>query len=233
MYRLVVKQVLLLVLLVALLVFMLSACGGSEESKPRPLPEARQDLPPGEYRSEEFEPSLSFRVGEGWTNFPPEVYDGLRITRGYEIGGLGFANLQGARFYRPTRTGTPYVVEVPEDMVGWFRRHPYLKTDGPEPVEVGEVKGVQLDVAVEDLPNDHSGMCGSDCVGFFRLSSGGPPLAFWEEDKARVISFEDVKGERVIVGFGSPSTEFDEHAKEAQKVIDTVKWRAPQKREAV
>jgi len=35
---------------------------------------------------------------------------------------------------------------------------------------------------------------------------------------------EDVKGATVLMGFISPATKFDEHAREAQKVIDTVEW---------
>ena len=42
-----------------------TACGAPEEPKPRPLPEDQQTLSPGTYRSEEFEPSLSFTVNEG------------------------------------------------------------------------------------------------------------------------------------------------------------------------
>ena len=216
----------MLLLATTMVLLTLTACGGGsahEEAEARPLPEERQELRPGEYRSEEFETSLSFRVGEGWTNVPPEVYDNLRITR-RELGLLGFANLEGARFYRPTKTGMPYMVDVPEDIVGWFQRHPYLQTSKPERVKVGGVKGVQFDVVVEDLPEDYSGMCGSDCVDIFRLSSG-PPIAFWEQEKIGLSILEDVKGHTVIIGFGSPATEFDEFAPEAQKVIDTVKWR--------
>ena len=53
-------------LLVSLVILALSACGGEEqqqESKPRPLPENGKALRAGEYRSQEFKPSLSFRVG--------------------------------------------------------------------------------------------------------------------------------------------------------------------------
>jgi hypothetical protein len=207
-----------------------TACGGSgggseEEAKARrPLPEDEKALGPGEYRSEEFEPSLSFRVGEGWSNLPPEGSDALLITRGHEAGGLGFANVQEVYVYKPTRTNHPNVVEGPEDMVGWFQEHPYLQTDKPEQVTVGGVKGVQLDVVVGDVPVDYYGECGSGCVDLFRLGSAYP-VSLWKEDKARFIVLEDVKGETVTMGFVSPATEFDKHVPEAQKVIDTVQWR--------
>src|SRR5687767_10131111 len=154
--RRIVRQTLGLGLLVTLVVLALSACGG-EKFKPQLLPEEQQELRPGVYRSEEFEPSLSFRVGEGWSNDPPEWSDALFIERG-ETGGLGFTNIR--EVFKPTRTGTGNVVDAPDDMVGWFRQHPHLKTSKPEPVTVGGVKGVQFDVVVE-VPEDYSGVCGS------------------------------------------------------------------------
>jgi hypothetical protein len=225
MNRLLVGRVLSLGLLVVLVVLALSACGGrEEEAKARPLPEEEKALRPGEYRSEEFKPSLSFRVGKGWHNVPVEAADVLVIAQG-ETKGIGFVNAQ--EVYKPTKTGTPNVVDAPEDMDGWFQQHPYLQTDKPEPVTVGGVKGVQFDVVVEDLPEDYSRVCpgcgvGSG-VGIFRLSSGSS-VAYREADKSRLIVLEDVKGETVTLGFSSPATEFDEFAPEAQKVIDTVKW---------
>jgi hypothetical protein len=219
MYRAIVRYGLPMGLLAALLVLAMSACGGPERSRPRPLPEDAQALRPGGYYSERFEPSLSFRVGEGWTS-GLEISDGLFITRG-EAAVLGFANVQ--EVYRPTKKGTPDMVDSPEDIVGWFQRHPYLRTDKPEPVTVGGVKGEQFDVVVEDLPEDHSGECGSNCVDIFRLSQW-LPVAQFEEDKVRVIVLEDVNGETVIIGVGGPATEFDEHAAEARKVLESVEW---------
>src|SRR5688572_20973486 len=106
--RRMVRQALRLGLLVTLVVLVLSACeGGEKEAKARPLPEELQKaLPPGEYRSEEFKPSLSFRIGKGWETYTLEVPDVLRISRG-ETGGFGFANIH--EVYKPTRTGTPNV----------------------------------------------------------------------------------------------------------------------------
>jgi hypothetical protein len=209
-------------LMLLLILALLTACGAPEEAKPRPLPEDRQPLSPGTYRSEEFEPSFSFTVGEGWTNEPLEASDELLITRG-ESAGLGFARLQNV--YKPTTTGTPNLVDAPEDLVRWNRHHPYLRTSKPEPVTVGGVEGVRFDeVVAEDLPKDHYSVCGSDCVDISRLSSGSL-LFIWEGDKVRVIILEDVKGETVTIGAGSPASEFDEFAPEAQKVLDSVEWR--------
>ena len=221
--RRMVRQALRLGLLVTIVVLALSACNGGEkqqEFKPQLLPEDQQQLRPGVYRSEEFKPSLSFRVGAGWSTSPPEASDALFIVHG-ETKAIGFGNPQ--EVYEPTKTGTPNVVDAPEDMVGWFQQHPYLQTDKPEPVTVGGVKGVQFDVVVE-VPEDYSGVCGSDCVGLFRLSTG-IRVSLFEGDKVRLIVLDDVKGETVTLGFGSPATEFDEFAPEAQKVIDTVEWR--------
>ena len=57
----------------------LTACGSGsvqeEEAKARPLPEYDTTLRPGEYRSEEFKPSLSFTVGKGWHNVTPQLPD--------------------------------------------------------------------------------------------------------------------------------------------------------------
>jgi hypothetical protein len=208
---------------VTLVVLALSACTGDEQQQrpeARPLPEEGQELRPGEYRSEEFKPSLSFKVGQSWSNAPPEAFDTLGLIWG-ETAGLGFVNPQ--EVYKPTATGTPNVVEAPEDMVGWFQQHPYLQTDKPEPITVGGVKGEQFDVVLGDLPEGYSGVCGSECVGLFRLSTGGQAI-LGEGYKVRVIVLEDIRGETVTMGFSSRATEFDEFAPEAQKVIDTVKW---------
>ena len=109
----IVRDALGLALSMTLAGLMLSACGGGQEqaSKPRPLPEDEKALRPGVYRSEEFKPSLSFRVGKGWTNVPPEASDVLTIRRAHEPGGLGFVNIRQVHNYNLTRTNPQYVVK--------------------------------------------------------------------------------------------------------------------------
>jgi hypothetical protein len=217
-----VGHVLSLGLLVVLVVLALSACGGDEKkAKARPLPEDEKALRPRTYHSEEFKPSFSFKVGEGWTNAPLEVSDELQIRRTHEMGGLGFGVIH--EVYKPSDSASPNLTKAPKDMVGWFQHHPYLKTSKPRPVRVGGVKGEQFDVLMGNLPEDYSGVCGTECVDITRFSDGSI-LGAPKEYKARLIVLEDVKGKTVTMGFSSPATEFDEFAPHAQKVVDSVKW---------
>jgi hypothetical protein len=224
MYCKTLRQTLELALLATLVAVALSACGGNNQQAPelRPLPEDEKALRPGEYRSEEFEPSFSFRVGEGWSNVPPEGTDELLLTRGHEVGWLGFANAQ--EVYESTKTGLPVVVDAPEDLVGWFQKHPYLRTDEPKPVTVGGVEGDRFDVVLGNVPEDYRGACGRECVITIKFSDG-TGLEHHRGERVRLMVLDDVDGQTVVTGFGSPVTEFDKHAPEAQKVIDTVEWR--------
>jgi hypothetical protein len=229
MNRLLVGRVISLGLLVVLVVLALVACGGPEkEAKPPPLPEDDKALQPGEYRSEEFEPSLSFRVGDGWTNLPPESSEFLSIQRGGAV--MGQVNLFRLKeVYEPARRGNPNVEEAPKDPKGWVawgRHHPYLKTSEPEQVEVGGVKGLQVDVVVGDLPN-YRGRCGTDCVDIGRVE-GDPQLkidVFMPEDEKARVTFLEVEGETVTISIISPASEFEYFVPEGQKVLDSVEWR--------
>jgi hypothetical protein len=60
-------------------------------------------------------------------------------------------------------------------------------------------------------------------VDTFR-SSDGTGAGAGKGFKYRAIVLENVKGETVTMGIGSPAGEFDEVAPEAQKVLDTLKW---------
>ena len=228
MNRLLVGRVLSLGLLVVLVVLALSACGGGEKkAKARPLPEDPKTLRPGTYRSEEFKPSLSFRVGRGWSSTSlEEASDVLQIVRG-QTAGITFLNAQVV--YKPNRTGPPNLVDAPKDIAGWLQQHPYLQTSKPEPVRVGGVKGLQFDVVLGDRPLTYIPTCTSivgnpNCVDLFKLSTGGQ-IFITEGEKARTIVLEDVEGETVTIGFVSRASEFGEFAPEAQKVLDSVEWR--------
>ena len=201
----------------AFVALAVGACGAPEEAKPRPLPEVAQELESGTNRTEEFEPAFSFEVGEGWTHLPPEKPDYLALDR--EQIGMGFFKVRDV--YKPNEG----LVEAPDDLVGWLRRHPYLRTSAPQTVTVGGIEGQRIDVVVGDLPEGHRvGACGPDCVDLFGLSDGNA-LGVAKGEKVGWVVLEDVRGDTVVIGFLGPADEFDEHAPEAQKVIDTVQWR--------
>jgi hypothetical protein len=229
-------RAMLVVAATAMSLVALTACGGGsaqeQSNKPRPLPEKETALRPGEYRTGEYEPSLSFRVGKGWTiDTPsPEAPDVLHLGRGDEYGSLAFTNVQ--HVYKPgtqTQLGTDaQIVEAPKDMVGWYQHHPYLQTTKPEPISVGGVKGVQFDVVVKDLPKDSWGINCVHCLDLFRTNFPNDPhvtSGLWWKDKQRAIVLEGVKGETVTITYTFPAREFDEMAPEAQRAIDSVKWR--------
>ena len=197
------------------------ACAPPEVAKPRPLPEYTRKLDPGTYRTEEFEPAFSFEVGEGWTHLPPEKPYDLALARG---------QTEELRFFKVREVYKPNelygVIEAPDDLVGWLRRHPYLRTSAPQTVTVDGIEGQRIDVAVvEDPPkDDRVGTCGWDCVDLFGLGDG-TALGVAKGDEARGIVLEDMRGDTLVIGFLAPADEFDGYAPEAQKVIDTVKWR--------
>ena len=212
-------------LLVTLLAATLSACGGAggqEQAKGRPLPQDTQAaLSPGEYHSVEFKPPLSFKVGKGWENATEQLSEFINL--GYE-GGTGVNYLSFANVKEVFKPGTLEAVDAPKDLVGWLQQHPYLKTSKPQPVTVGGVKGVQLDVLV-DLSKDYSvdPEC-SDCVDIAPLSDDQEAAIFREVNKRKVIVLEDVKGDTVMIWFAAPPDTFDKFAPKAQKVVESVKW---------
>ena len=123
--RRMVRQALRLGLLVTLAVLALSACGGGEAAgggqeqakAARPLPQDPKALRPGEYRTLEFEPSLSFRVGKGWSNTEAQLLDSIEVGEAEqqeEIGWINFVNVKEV-----LKPGTRKVVEAPKDQVGW------------------------------------------------------------------------------------------------------------------
>jgi hypothetical protein len=216
-------------LVVVGLALALGACGGAggqEKAKARPLPlyPTEKALRPGEYHSVRFKPPLSFKVGKGWSNNEEQFSDFIQLMQQGEIGTLQFANVK--KVFKP---GTTNVVEAPKDLVGWLQHHPYLKTSKPQPVTVGGVKGEQLEVLIDHLPKDpNNGYCDpypSGCLDIFNLS-GGDQLGYFGKNfnKRRVIVFEDVKGDTVVIWYAGPPDTFEKFAPRAQKVVDSVKW---------
>ena len=162
---------------------------------------------------------MTFRVGKGWSMVEPIPPDTFAIGRQGETRVLGFTMFIEEVF----KPGTQKVVKAPEDLVGWFEHHPYLKTSEPESITVGGVKGKQFDEQVGELPERYFGDCGEQCVDF-TMTNEGSVLGAHKGIKYHVFVLEDVKGETVLMGFSSPASELDVFAHKARKVVDSVKW---------
>jgi hypothetical protein len=228
--------------LVVLIALVLSACGGSvtggderQQAEGRSLPKFEQaSLPAGRYHPTEFEPSLSFRVkGDDWrfegpsgVLGDPERPDYLFFQKVPE-GEIGFLNLRKVKgVYKPRGpAGAKEPVPAPDELVGWFQSHPYLKTSEPEPATVGGVKGVQFDVVLANLPGHHEGVCGNTthCLDIIALSTGGSSEVYYTK-KARFIVLKDVKGVPVAIYYTDEKDEFDEFVPVAEKVLQSIEW---------
>ena len=216
----------------------LSACGASggdhQQAKGRPLPKyEKASLPAGRYHTTEFKPSLSFRItGDNWrfegpsgVLGDPEHPDYLFFQRVPEAE-IAFFNLRkvegiykpkGQNRAIPEGSGTIEPVPTPDELVGWFQHHPYLKTSKPEPVTVGGVKGVQFDVATTNLQKKDC------CVEIFALSTGGSSVVFFLKQEHYIV-LKDVKGVPVVIYYNDLKDHFDKFVPVSKKVLKSVQW---------
>src|SRR5215210_3097859 len=227
--------------LMVLIALTLNACGGDlaggsehQQTEGRPLPKYGQaSLPAGRYHTTEFEPSLSFRIpGDDWrfegpsgTLGDPEHPDYLFFQRVPEAE-IAFFNLRKVEgIYKPTGqnrpipegSGTLVPVPTPDELVGWFQHHPYLKTSKPEPVTVGGVKGVQFDVACANLQKEDTH------VDIFKLSTGGTSQVFFLKQDHYIV-LKDVKGVPVVIYYNDETDVYDEFVPVAKEVLRSVEW---------
>ena len=230
MYRLVVKLVLRPWLLIAFVILTTSACAGGAGSpgeileKPSSTVAAtgstREDIPAGEYTTKNFEPTLSFTLGEGWQLGIPD----LRYVVDIELGmssGIDFMNVRNV--YDANNPLHSESNRAPDDMVAWLQQHPYLDAERPQPVAIGGVEGKQFDVSVPKMPEESPPGCRGPCLPLFELAPG-LSFAMAEGEKERFIVLEGVEGKTVTIAAGAPVEEFGAFIPKAQKVLKSVEW---------
>ena len=196
-----------------------SCAGGA-----KPLSEEFGSLPPGRYVADEFEPALSFEVGEGWEVSEPRQKPFFEIVR-EERGGDSFVavafNNPPSEVSDPRRPAK--LVPAPEDWVSWFREHPYLETSEPSAASIGGVEGRRFDHKVTSLPEDYHS---EDCLGYGVPLWPLPRGHHWCADEGYTSRTTVLKvgGEMVIVDVYSETGTLEEVLPEAQKVLETVEW---------
>ena len=250
--RRMVSHALRLGLLVTIVVLALSACGAgggaegeggegaSNACKGKDAAEAEQangakalpgglaPLPPGRYVTRNFEPTLSFEVGEGWEILNadgPTLFSIARDDSFYAAypQALSFLN-------PPEEVSDPEhpeklvpAPETPDDWVVWFQEHRYLESHEPELACFGKAPGKQFGSWVSPLPDDYySSKCEGPYPPLWPLPAGH---YFCAEPgtRSREIVLE-VEEEPVIIDITAPDGKFDEFVSEAQKVLETVEW---------
>jgi len=175
-------------------------------------------LPPGEYMTDEFEPTLSFSVGEDWIVNIPEAKHNLTLRN--ESRWLAFANI--TEVYDPRDPGLDKLSAAPEDLVAWLQKHPYLDTEKPVPVTVQGVKGLMVDTKVSTAPENYPSGCSGPCVPLFELDRSPYWLQAGYQDRIILLRIE---GKMVAIVLESPDEEFDEYLPKAEAVLNSVKWR--------
>lgn len=236
-----------------MLLIALTACGGSqsaqeEEGAGRKVPETGdtegKSLPPGEYATDEFKPAMSFRLREGWRTSTEGAG-----SKEEPLGDLAEMSDYLFLVYAPDnklRGTVEFMVdhwvyevvspledkeipETPKDMVSWLRNNPELEAEAPEATSVGGEKGESFDVVVSGGLAEDSAQCVTyfePCVPLFRNAANpGSYYDLAQSEKARFVVLEDVEGEQVTIALTAPTVEFEEFAPQAQKVLDTVKWK--------
>jgi uncharacterized protein YjbI with pentapeptide repeats len=188
-------------------------------------------LPAGEFAADEFKPTLSLRLSDGW-GFGGEKPDGLFLgffgssLLGPPQGQIDFSS-HVDHVFDPSNPSEQTKVSAPENVdewVSWFRQHPNLDTSKPVSVRVGRASGMRIDATLSSAPEDYSqDICGKQpCVPLYP-----PGIISTKGYKDRFIIL-DVKGETVIIDVSAASAEnkFDEYLPKAQKALDTVEWKS-------
>jgi hypothetical protein len=164
---------------------------------------------------------MSFTLGKGWTRGGTELPD-LWDLRDLENDAFWFWFMNAEEVYDPKGPERVKIAPPPEDMVGWLRANPHLKTEEPKPTSVGGEKGVQFDAIVTGAVE--TPLC-PGCVDLPLFgNSDGISSGVDKGEKIRFIVLDDVKGERVTIIVESSPQDFEEFLSKSQKVLDSVKW---------
>jgi hypothetical protein len=224
-------RTLTLALLWILLVLAVSSCEGGpqEETKARTIPE-KGLLSAGRYSTQEFEPSFSFQLGEGWHVWYPEEPYSVELAEGegndkqlafYTVEEVFEARKDDGEVYFEARP-------APNDLIGWFQRHPYVDAGEAKPVHIGGVAGERFN-ADFNVPKGYvdvsGGGCAAPCIPILQLGGDLVIHALESGSADEFIVLDDMEDKAVILWFSAPPEEFDMFQPKVKKVLGTVEWK--------
>jgi hypothetical protein len=204
---------------------------GQAGDQAKSLPEGVASLPADRYATRDFQPTLSFEVGEGWEIFEADQPTLFAITPTETSSAL---SPPAVSFLNPPKkVSDPEhpeklvpAPETPGDWVAWFQAHRYLEADEPKRACLGDASGMRFDATVRSsLPEDYYS---TKCVGRYPPLWPLPGGHYWCGEpgtRSREIIVE-AGNQTVIVDITAPPRKFDEFLPEAQKVLDTVEWQS-------
>lgn len=139
------------------------------------------DLEAGRHATMTLVPTLSYEVPDGWSNQEDLPGNFLLLPPGSNLAGVnpGTSDYLGvySSVAAPEQCADRVDADVdatPQAMVDWLQSQPSLSTTPPEPVTVGGLSGIQLDVsfndATEDACHDGSDIYADVIVGIGRSS---------------------------------------------------------------
>jgi hypothetical protein len=180
-------------------------------------------LKPGEYRSDEFQPSFSFAVDEGWITVAADQYDALEME---PAGAEGHQRPPILGFYTPLVVADPRDPTgnadwpAPDSIDGWVKLLQEYPNNVPGkivPVTVGGKSGVRIDTVFSSVPKGHP-------PWYWVLSD---ETTIQDAKGARTRTFIlNVGGQIVLITIWASGDKFEGFLPKAQKVVDTVEWKS-------
>jgi hypothetical protein len=117
-----------------------------------PSPSGPSALPAGTYRSQAFQPQLTFTLPDGWwIESDSAPYLSLQPVESNLIGIHLFRDPQAASQEAACPlTAEPDVGRLSSDLSTWIRGRPGLATSNPRLSTIGGLRGVELDIRIAD-----------------------------------------------------------------------------------
>jgi hypothetical protein len=233
--------------LIAAIALALAACGSDDDAattgattatneaaavEELPVPEAT--LPAGRYETTVFTPSFTVQIPDDpstWRTLGPG-----QSKNHVALGVIEEAPLEQVRFglhvmdavadpKKGARTEAE-AVDPPADFIDWLADHPHLRAGRPVAVEIGGVRGRQIDVTPVSAPSRVPKECVDreiDCVPLF-FDGGDDPPVYPVGTKLRFIGL-DVGDEQVVIEqFSDPGNQFDRVIDQFEPALQSIRF---------